>query len=108
MTNRQCPDGWDYVPNGNDGKCMKFYLGELYPGWVQLASYLTGKLILGGESHLPWYDGFHYCKSIGAQMIMIENEMEQKFVAQESVFIMAFLRTLLAKAKPNIILQNLQ
>lgn len=39
-------------------------------------------ILLGGESHLPWYDGFHYCKSIGAQMTMIENEMEQKFVAQ--------------------------
>jgi len=44
-------------------------------------------IFLGGESHLPWYDGFHYCKSIGAQMTMIENEMEQKFVAQEMFFI---------------------
>ena len=38
---------------------------------------------LGGESHLPWYDGFHYCQSIGARMMMIENDLEQKFVAQE-------------------------
>ena len=63
QTGRQCPDGWDFVPNGEDGKCMNFYLG--------------------GESHLPWYDGFHYCQSIGARMMMIENDLEQKFVAQE-------------------------
>ena len=63
QTGRQCPDGWDFVPNGEDGKCMNFYLG--------------------GESHLPWYDGFHYCQSIGARMMMIENELEQKFIAQE-------------------------
>ena len=63
QTGRQCPDGWDFVPNGEDGKCMNFYLG--------------------GESHLPWYDGFHYCQSIGAKMMMIENDLEQKFVAQE-------------------------
>ena len=48
-------------------------------------------LLLGGESHLPWYDGFHYCKSIGAQMTMIENEMEQKFVAQGWGFIKVLL-----------------
>ena len=83
MTNRQCPDGWDYVPNGNDGKCMKFFLGEIFFS----CKILNSRLILGGESHLPWYDGFHYCKSIGAQMTMIENEMEQKFVAQERVYI---------------------
>ena len=63
QTGRQCPDGWDFVENGQGGKCMNFYLG--------------------GESHLPWYDGFHYCQSIGARMMMIENDLEQKFVSQD-------------------------
>ena len=84
LTNKQCPDGWDFVPNGNEGKCMKFYLG--------------------GESHLPWYDGYHYCKSIGAQMMMIENEMEQNFVTQETVFLIeripGFARTIVM-SKPS-------
>ena len=59
---RQCPDGWDFIPNGLDGKCVNFYLG--------------------GGSHLPWYDAYQYCESIGSRLLLIENEKEQELISQ--------------------------
>ena len=56
----QCPDGWFLAPNENDGKCMQFYVS--------------------GTSHLSWYEASKTCKSMGAEMLMIESEMEQQFV----------------------------
>ena len=62
-----CPDGWFFhkiqdVGNSHDGnKCYKFFLN--------------------GQDHLPWYDSFQYCKSIGARSLHIETPAEAKILS---------------------------
>lgn len=58
----QCPDGWYLAPNENEGKCMQFYVS--------------------GNSHISWYEASRMCQSMGAQMLMVESEMEQQFVTR--------------------------
>ena len=69
MQNAECPNGWIFIPaesgaqNGN-GKCVNFWLS--------------------GSAHKPWYEVKQYCDSIGARMLLIENEQEQKFISKVS------------------------
>ena len=69
MQNAECPNGWIFIPaesgaqNGN-GKCVNFWLS--------------------GSAHKPWYEAKQYCDSIGARMLLIENEQEQKFISKVS------------------------
>ena len=60
LRGKQCPEGWDFVANEGDGKCVNFYKNK------------------------PWYEGYQFCKSIGARMFMIESEMEQKALGRFS------------------------
>ena len=68
-TGTSCPNGWTFVPPetfdgmaSGGGKCVQTYLG--------------------GGVHKPWYDAYQYCISIGAEMLLIENQTEQDFFAQ--------------------------
>ena len=61
LRGKQCPEGWIFVANEGEGKCVNFYKNK------------------------PWYEGYQFCKSIGAQMFMIESEMEQKALGRFSI-----------------------
>ena len=68
MVGTSCPEGWTFVPPENfdnmasgGGKCVQTYLG--------------------GGSHKPWYNAYQFCESIGAKMLLIENQQEQDFLA---------------------------
>ena len=62
-----CPEGWQYAKISDVGdshagnKCYKFFLN--------------------GRDHLPWYDAYSYCKSIGARSLLPGSPAEQKLLS---------------------------
>ena len=70
MQNAECPDGWIFIPaetgaqNGK-GKCVNFWLS--------------------GSAHKPWFEAKQYCDAIGARMLLIQTDQEQKFISKVSM-----------------------
>ena len=69
QSGQTCPEGWifrkikgaDYASSSGN-KCYKFFLN--------------------GNDHLPWYESFQYCKSIGARSLHVESAEEEKMLSQ--------------------------
>ena len=65
LAGQACPEGWSFqkikgadYASSRGNKCLKFFLN--------------------GHYHLPWYEQYQYCKSIGARPLHIQSEEEQK------------------------------